>query len=299
MINLNAPKIEESVYVKNIDIHRSNDVLQKINLIKSQINDKLSRFSHKAPYHSSLVDFIEEAHRILLSPDAKRIRAIIPILIGRKLALDPESCLLNGVALELLHFTSLIHDDVIDNDQIRRGYPTLNHSFAKNHAVLIGDYLMCEVINYGLSSKYSTKVIELLVEAVKKLVSGVIMEQNVLPADSTLENYIQMVEHKTCPLFSLSFALPLVADNRFSAAMSCGRQFGILFQIYDDFLDRGLDKPYENIFNFIPPATISTLWQENFTELLESSKRIGIDSVVINIVQYLQSCGYFLDILES
>ncbi len=299
MINLNTPKIEVSAHIKKIDIHRSNEVLQKVNLIKSQINDKLSQFSDKAPYHSSLMEFVEEAHRILLSPDAKRIRAIIPVLIGRKLALDPESCLLNGVALELLHFTSLIHDDVIDNDQIRRGYPTLNHSFAKNHAVLIGDYMMCEVINYGLSSKYSTKVIGLLVEAVKRLVSGIIMEQNVLPTNPTLENYTQMVEHKTGSLFSLSFALPLVADNRFSTAMSCGRQFGLLFQIYDDFLDRGNDKSYENIFNFMPSAKISTLWQENFAELLESSKRIGIDSVVIDIVQYLQSCGYFLDILES
>jgi geranylgeranyl pyrophosphate synthase len=242
MINLNTPKIEVSAHIKKIDIHRSNEVLQKVNLIKSQINDKLSQFSDKAPYHSSLMEFVEEAHRILLSPDAKRIRAIIPVLIGRKLALDPESCLLNGVALELLHFTSLIHDDVIDNDQIRRGYPTLNHSFAKNHAVLIGDYMMCEVINYGLSSKYSTKVIGLLVEAVKRLVSGIIMEQNVLPTNPTLENYTQMVEHKTGSLFSLSFALPLVADNRFSTAMSCGRQFGLLFQIYDDFLDRGNDK---------------------------------------------------------
>lgn len=299
MINLNTSKIEESVHIKKIDIHRSNEVLQKISLIKSQINVKLSQFSDKAPYHSSLIEFVEEAHRILLSPDAKRIRAIIPVLIGRKLALDPESCLLNGVALELLHFTSLIHDDVIDNDQIRRGYPTLNHSFAKNHAVLIGDYMMCEVINYGLSSKYSTKVIGLLVEAVKKLVSGIIMEQNVLPTNPTLENYTQMVEHKTGSLFSLSFALPLVADNRFSTAMSCGRQFGLLFQIYDDFLDRGNDKSYENIFNFMPSEIISTLWQEKFAELLESSKRIGIDSVVVDIVQYLQSCGYFLDIFES
>ncbi len=298
-LGIDKKKMEFSIGSEIYDPSQPDDILQKIEMIKQKINEKLSKFYHNRTHHLALTEFVGKAHKILMSPDAKRIRAIIPILIGETLSLEPETCLLNGVVIELLHFTSLIHDDIIDNHRYRRGYPTLNHTFARNHAVLIGDYMMCEVINYGLSSKSSTKVVELLVDAVKKLVTGVIMEQNVLPENPSLENYSEMVYYKTGSLFSLSFALPFVADSRFSTAMSCGKQFGYLFQIYDDLLDRDIDKPYENIFHIMPGAEISKLWLKNYAELLETSQQVGISQVVLDMVKYLQSYGYFLDIKET
>jgi octaprenyl-diphosphate synthase len=229
----------------------------------------------------------------LLSPDAKRIRGIFPVLICELLNLDRGTALLNGVVLELLHFTSLIHDDVIDDHSHRRGYPTLNKTFARNHAVLIGDFMMCEVINHSLDGKYSNQVIALLVEAVQKLVTGVIIEQNVMCRQPTVEKYLEMVEHKTSSLFRLAVGLPFVADKRFAGAASCGDNFGILFQICDDYLDRDSDKSYENIFHIASPPQVQDLWDNTFSQMVTLSRDIGIEPAVLDMIAYLQSHGYF------
>lgn len=267
--------------------------LSTIESIKQELNHRIFKLSQKKPFHDALLPFVDEANRLLLSPDAKRIRGIFPILIGKALNLDHETALLNGVVLELLHFTSLIHDDVIDDHSHRRGFPTLNNTFARNHAVLIGDFMMCEVINHSLSGRYSNKVIGLLVEAVQKLVAGVIMEQDVLSRQPSLDQYLDMVAHKTGSLFRLSLGLPFVADKRFSKAAACGDNFGLLFQIYDDYLDRDGDKSYENIFHIASPDQIRDLWDETYGKLLASSRDIDIDEVVLDMVAYLQSHGYF------
>jgi geranylgeranyl pyrophosphate synthase len=272
------------------------DDLQRIQRIKTMINEKLIKFAAEYKYHPDLKNFVTEANNIFLSPDAKRIRAIIPVLIGESLELDIETCLLNGAAIELLHFTSLIHDDVIDNHNFRRGYPSLNNTFAQNHAVLIGDYMMCEVIHLCLRSKYNSEVIRLMVDAVKKLVTGLIIEQNVMPLSPTLENYSEMVDCKTGSLFKLSFCLPFVADQRFVTAEYCGKLFGLLFQIYDDYLDQKQDQSYQNIFHITSRADISNIWDENYSKLLAAGRNIEIETVILDLVQYLQSHGYFLDI---
>ncbi len=275
---------------------QSDEMSRKMEAVKKAVNIKLSKFTDNCRHNPELTDFVTKAYDILLSPDAKRIRSIIPVLIAEALSLDEEECLLYGVIIELLHFTSLIHDDVIDNDCVRRGYPTLNSTFAKKQAVLIGDYMMVEVVNYCLRSKYSAKVIELVIDAARNLIAGLIIEQNNMPDNPSLEEYCKMANRKTGSLFRLSFGLPFISGRRMKKAMSCGEKFGLLFQIYDDLLDRDQDRSYENIFHIMPESKISEVWRDNFSTMLTTSRKIGIESVVLNIIEYLRSCGYFLDI---
>jgi octaprenyl-diphosphate synthase len=201
--------------------------------------------------------------------------------------------------IELIHYASLVHDDVIDRHSFRRGHPSLNNTFADNHAVLIGDYLMCEVIGYGLGFKHNAQVIRLLIDAIKNLVAGLIIEQNELPNNPSLESYSRMVYRKTGSLFALSFGLPFVGDGKLATAMSCGQEFGFLFQIYDDFFDRSVDQSYLNIFHILSNEKISKLCEENLTKLLHTCQGIGIEQVVLEVVNYLQSHGYFLDMQGS
>jgi len=291
--HLVSSETHQNLYLEN---KQSNEYFKIIEDIKGALNSELTNFANNYQYHPACKEFMTEVRNILLSPNAKRVRGIIPVLIGEAHKLDVEDCLLHGLAIELLHFTSLVHDDVIDDHSYRRGHPSLNNTFAKNHAVLIGDYMMCEVINYGLRSKYSSKVIRLMVKAVQNLVAGLIMEQNVLPLEQSFDNYSEMVSLKTGSLFCLSFGLPFIEDDRFSIAMSCGQLFGLLFQIYDDYHDRNKDRDYENIFQQMPKTEISTIWHENYNSLIKSSRTIGIETVVLGMVQYLQTNGYFLDI---
>lgn len=290
MLNLCTSKNAETLHQQ---ISRPIDSITRIEIIKKDINNHLFQLSQKDPLHSALAHFIDETNKLLLSPDAKRIRGIFPVLIGETLNLPRETSLLNGVVLEMLHFTSLIHDDVIDEHEFRRGYPTLNKTFARNHAVLIGDFMMCEVIKHSLTGKYSNRIIELLVEAVQKLVTGVIMEQNVLRRDPTLEKYLEMVAYKTSSLFRLSVGLPFVTDPQFSRAVLCGENFGLLFQIYDDYLDRHSDKSYENVFHIASRNQIQALWDNTYDHMLDIGRQIGIDAVLLDMIAYLQSHGYF------
>ncbi len=269
----------------------------RIESIRQRINKRLSCFSDNSSYHADLSEFVTKSYDILLSPDAKRIRSVIPVLIAQILTVDEDECIMYGVIIELLHFTSLIHDDVIDNDIFRRGYSTLNSLFMKNQAVLIGDYMMAEVVSYCLAAKYNTTVIRFVVEAAKNLISGLIIEQNRMPDNPSLKSYIEMVKLKTGALFRLSFGLPFIQDERMAKAMSCGEKFGILFQIYDDFIDKDKDKSYENIFNIMPVSDVSQLWKDNYSALLKISNAIGIEVVVHDIFSYLRSLGYRIDSL--
>ena len=109
-------------YGASDDTLQSSELCHKIEAIKQRIDEKLNKFTDNYQRHPELKEFVAEAYNILLSPDAKRIRSIIPVLIAESLSMDVEDCLLYGVIIELLHFTSLIHDDVIDNDSYRRDY---------------------------------------------------------------------------------------------------------------------------------------------------------------------------------
>ena len=90
--------------------------------------------------------------------------------------------------------------------------------------------------------------------------------------------------------------------------MSCGRQFGFLFQIYDDYGDRDKDEGYENIYNILSEEDVKKICKSNFDELIGKCERIEIDPVLIDVVpavnpytinedQYLQHYGYFSDII--
>ena len=276
-----------------------NNFPEIIIFIKERINKGLNGFTIDYEYHSACKEFAAEVHNILLSPEAKRVRGIIPVFIADTLKMNIEECLLQGIAIELLHFTSLVHDDVIDEDTHRRGYPTLNNTFANNQAVLIGDYMMCEVINYGLKSTHSFETIGLMVKAVQNLVAGLIMEQNVMPFEKSFSNYQEMAFLKTGSLFSLSFGLPFIGDKRFQTATFCGQIFGLLFQIYDDYLDKNSDRGYENIFSILPKSEIFKIWKKNYAKLLRGSREIGIETVVTGIEQYLHANGYFVDIWKD
>lgn len=271
----------------------TSQTLDKIDKIKNDINRTMLHCLQQDSVHPDLVIFFNECSKILLSADAKRIRSIISVLVGESLGLDREECLLKGILIELIHFTSLIHDDVIDHDTVRRGRPTLNNLFAVNHAVLIGDFMMSEMINMGLNMKDGPTLIRLMLEAIKKLVTGLLIEQDVLPRKPTLENYFEMVACKTGSLFELSFSYPLVGHPQFRQAALCGMHFGLLFQIYDDYLDRDDDQSNINIFHLMPKVEIIDLWNHTQEQLHHLSKEVGIESVVTDIEACLQANNYF------
>ena len=285
--------------VKSLDTEARQSGNRRVEEIRERINRKLSEFHDDGGYHQEVRRFLEGAQALLMSPEAKRVRSVIPVLLAEENELSVDACLWYGVIIELLHFTSLVHDDVIDQHDVRRGLPTLNMQFSNTSAVLTGDYLIYEVINRCLSIAHSLKIISLVINAAKNMVAGVVIEQSALPTDTSLESYLEMARNKTGSLFALSFGLPFVADVKLQDALECGDLFGTVFQIYDDFLDRNSDKPHENIFNICTQEQIEEVLAEYTGRFMEIGRRINIESTLTFIMDFMRNHGYFNGIVNS
>ncbi len=272
------------------------ELLNKIERLKNEINEYHIDFIRKSKADVELEDMIKAANRIFLSNEAKRIRAIIPLLIAEEGFCDFETVKRYGVLIELLHFASLVHDDVIDEADERRRQPTLNSLYLNSNAVLIGDHYMCESIEYALQSKHSTIIISVSMRAVKDLITGVIMEQKLANENFGYDEYSKMAQLKTGCLFGLSFGLPFAGTDKLEFGQATGVEFGTLFQIYDDYLDRTEDKGCNNIYNILSAEEISEKCQSMYKSVEKKCRKLAILPVLTQVTKYLQSYGYFFDI---
>jgi len=272
------------------------ETLQKIEELKGIINRCHLEFVKEREFDPEVTGMIEAANRIFMSGKAKRIRAIIPMLIAEEGFCELDSVKRYAVLIELLHFSSLVHDDVIDEATVRRDQPCLNTIYTNANAVLIGDHFICQSIEYGLRTRNNTAVIAVSVDAVKKLITGVMMEQRLATGSFEFETYRKMAEMKTGCLFGLSFGLPFVGTPLCDLGLRTGTKFGLLFQIYDDYLDRSEDHAEYNIYRAMGPEAISGKCQGIFRELVEDCRKLGVERSLWQVVIYLKTHGYFFDV---
>ncbi len=280
----------------NIPRVSEKEVLEKIEKLKTIINECHLDFLAERRFDPQVAEMLEAANRIFLSQKAKRIRAVIPLLIAEEGLCELADVKRYGVLIELLHFSSLVHDDVIDEASERRSEPSLNSLYSNSDAVLIGDHFICESIEYALQTKHNTAVIGISVDAVKRLITGVMMEQMLAEGGFDFGFYRKMAEMKTGCLFALSFGLPFVGTPRCELGLRTGTTFGLLFQIYDDFLDRSEDHAEYNIYRAMSPEAISAKCREIYAELVEDCRQLGVERSLRQVVIYLKSHGYFFDV---
>ncbi len=272
------------------------ETLRKIEDLKAIINACHLDFLRERQFDPELTGMVESANRIFLSEKAKRIRAIIPLLIAEQGFCEIDSVKRYAVLIELLHFSSLVHDDVIDIAEVRRDEPCVNTLYGNTDAVLIGDHFICESIEYALTTRNNTAVIAISVDAVKKLITGVMMEQKLATGAFDFETYRKMAEMKTGCLFGLSFGLPFVGTPLCELGLRTGTKFGLLFQMYDDYLDRTEDHAAYNIYKAMTPQAISEKCRSIFRELVEDCRNLGVERSLWEVVIYLKTHGYFFDI---
>ena len=149
-----------------------------------------------------------------------------------------------AAALEMFHLSSLIHDDIMDNSQWRRGEKTLNTHFGSTLSVLWGDYLFIHSLHL-INSLARPGLIDILIETSKQMVEGQILEfGNNFNYDSDLDSYYSIIRHKTAVLFvAAARVVALIKGAQGGAAGEgaklgeFGDHFGMTFQISDDLLD--------------------------------------------------------------
>ncbi len=206
--------------------------LEELNL---KVNSKIDSILDNAP--KSLNEVISP----LKQAKGKNIRA--KVVISTALALDnyEESLIVNlGAAVELLHLATLIHDDVIDDAPLRRGYPTTQSVFGKRVAVIAGDYLFTQC--FELITEHTNENMQYFSKAITLICVGEATQlENNMNIEITEGQYNNIIFGKTGAMFVLAtyaIAKACKADDKTANALGrYGYYLGMIFQIIDDCLD--------------------------------------------------------------
>jgi geranylgeranyl diphosphate synthase type I len=187
---------------------------------------------------------IHRAAEHLLTAGGKRLRPALLLLVAESLGRPPEETLPPALSIEVTHSFTLIHDDVMDDDPLRRGEPSVHEKWDVPTAILTGDYLYSKAFETALETDAPAatlnRVMEMLSATCTRICEGQALDVELSEADSVSEEeYIRMVELKTGVLFSAATGIgALVAgSDAYDEAYDYGLKIGKAFQIQDDILD--------------------------------------------------------------
>jgi len=180
----------------------------------------------------------------------KRIRPLILLLSAESIKTNAtglisiaenDNAFMAASAIELLHTESVIHDDIIDDENTRRGKPSFHVKYGYNNSILTADFVLGIILNIG-SKMHDSRVSGELSKAAIKMSEGEIMEIK-LGKDSKIkeDDYIKVLEHKTASLFEASAKIGAIlsggVEDEIHAMAAFGSLLGIAYQIHDDLMD--------------------------------------------------------------
>ena len=189
----------------------------------------------------SKISTIQDVGEHILGGGGKRLRPALLLLVSRMLRYEGHRDVIYGAVVEFIHTATLVHDDIIDEADVRRGRTSVNYGWGNNLTVLVGDYIFMHSMHMALGEG-NLDVLRLLSDATIKMIEGEILgtEQNG-KVDLTAEDYFEIVYRKTAALFGATCRIPafLVDLPEASAAslFNYGFNLGVCFQLIDDLLD--------------------------------------------------------------
>jgi octaprenyl-diphosphate synthase len=188
----------------------------------------------------SSVAAITEISDYLREGGGKRIRPSLLLLAARSLGYSGHSMIRLGAVVEMVHTATLVHDDIIDGADTRRGRPSTNRTWGNGKCVLVGDWLYMQAFRIALEQR-NFHVLELLIGLTQQMVEGELLQMERLGKPISETEYNDLIYRKTACLFEVSMRLGAVlagAGQDLEVAMGdYGRNLGLAFQIVDDVLD--------------------------------------------------------------
>ncbi|UCH09478.1 MAG: polyprenyl synthetase family protein [Fidelibacterota bacterium] len=189
----------------------------------------------------SEVRLVNTMVRYVLHRRGKHIRPILTILSARLCGQANMNSLKAATLVEILHIATLVHDDVVDESDLRRNWPSLRRVFNNKKAVLMGDYFLAKSLSNMIGLR-NFKALEVLSDTAERLSSGEILQmEKALLGGMTEEVYYRMVQDKTASLFGTACELGAITASDDAAKWELLRQYGenlgIAFQIKDDLFD--------------------------------------------------------------
>lgn len=197
-------------------------------------------------YLNSEVVMIRTVGEYIISSGGKRLRPALVVMMANALGyqqVDKEfqHHHLLAATIEFIHTSTLLHDDVVDESDLRRGRETANAVFGNAASVLVGDYLYSRSFEMMVSVN-RMEILQILSQATTVIAEGEVLQLlNVHDPDVSVERYMQVVRYKTAKLFEASAEVGAivcdVSPELREAAAAYGRHMGTAFQLIDDVLD--------------------------------------------------------------
>jgi octaprenyl-diphosphate synthase len=188
----------------------------------------------------SSVQAITEIASYLREGGGKRIRPTLLLLAARALGYTGRGSIRLGAVVEMVHTATLVHDDIIDAADTRRGRPSANTTWGNSRCVLAGDWLYMQAFRVALEER-NFKVLDLLIGLTQQMVEGELLQTETLGRMVAESEYYELIYRKTACLFSVSMRLGAVlagvSDPVEEQLGDYGRNLGVAFQIVDDVLD--------------------------------------------------------------
>jgi octaprenyl-diphosphate synthase len=191
-------------------------------------------------FHSKIATIADVGEHILAG-GGKRLRPALLLLVSSMLRYDGYRDVIYGAVVEFIHTATLVHDDIIDEADVRRGRTSVNYGWGNNLTVLVGDYIFMHSMHMALKEG-NLDVLRLLSDATIKMIEGEILgtEQNGR-AELTVDDYFEIVTRKTAALFGATCRIPAflvdLPEAHAVALFNYGYNLGICFQLIDDLLD--------------------------------------------------------------
>ncbi|WP_305553292.1 short chain isoprenyl diphosphate synthase IdsA [Methanobrevibacter sp. V74] len=193
-----------------------------------------------------------EASVYLTKAGGKMLRPALSLIVSEAVGGNRESALKTGAAIELIHTFSLIHDDIMDDDDMRRGMPSVHKVWGEDVAILAGDTLFSKAFEMIITSKNTTseqnnKALATVADACVKICEGQALDMGFEERFDVCEDeYMEMIFKKTGALIAAATKAGAIMggadDDVIDAMYEYGRLIGLAFQIQDDYLDLASDE---------------------------------------------------------
>jgi octaprenyl-diphosphate synthase len=206
------------------------------------VHDDLQKVEREIARESMApVTAVTNIGRYLQSSGGKRLRPMLLLLTAKLLGHTNDAAVRLGAVVEMIHTATLVHDDVIDTAETRRGKPSTNVMWGNHTCVLAGDWLYMQAFQVALRLR-NFQVLDILIALTQLMVEGEIIQlERIGKIDISVDQYEELVDRKTASLFSACARLGALVANADESAESrlseYGWHLGMAFQLVDDVLD--------------------------------------------------------------
>jgi octaprenyl-diphosphate synthase len=189
----------------------------------------------------SVVPLVDQIAEHIIGGGGKRLRPLLCVLSGRACGIDSAKHVEAAAFIEFVHTATLLHDDVVDGSQKRRGRATANNVFGNQASVLVGDFVYSRAFQM-MATVGSQRVMEIMADATNVIAEGEVLQlMNAHDPETTEQRYLEVIYRKTGRLFEAGAEVAAVLAGapvaQQAALARYGKHLGTAYQLIDDVLD--------------------------------------------------------------